>query len=95
MGGILVQEDETGMERVIQYVSQQLNGSQLHWATTKKEAYAIVYCLNKLRLYLWGAEFQILTDHKPLHCLLKEDVANTKIQHWAVLIAQFGAPIHY
>ena len=95
VGGILVQQDETGMERVIQYVSQQLNGSQLRWATIEKEAYAIVYCLNKLRPYLWGANFEILTDHKPLRCLFKGEVANTKIQRWAVLIAEFGAPIHY
>ena len=80
VGGILVQQDETGMEPVIQYVSQQLNGSQLRWATIEKEAYAIMYCLNKLRPYLWGANFEILTDHKPLQCLFKGEVANTKIQ---------------
>ena len=95
VGGVLVQTDDEGLERVVQYVSHQLNDTQRKWATIEKEAYAIIYCLNKLRTYLWGATFEILTDHKPLRCLFQGEVANTKIQRWAVLIAEFGAPINY
>ena len=95
VGGILTQEDEDGMERVVQYVSCQLNEAQRKWATIEREAYAIVYCLKKLRPYLWGATFEILTDHKPLKALFIGEVANTRVQRWAVLIAEFGAPIRY
>lgn len=95
VGGILTQEDEKGMERVIQYVSHQLNTQEQKWATIEREAYAIVYCLKKLRPYLWGADFDILTDHKPLRALFLGEVANTRVQRWAVLIADFGAPIKY
>ncbi len=95
VGGVLTQEDDQGCERVIQYVSHQLNESEQKWATIEREAYAIVYCLKKLRPYLWGADFEILTDHKPLRALFLSEVANTKVQRWAVLIAEFGAPIAY
>ena len=95
IGGILVQEDENGIERVIQYVSHQLSGSQLRWATIEKEAYSVVYCINKLRPYLWGAEFTVYTDHKPLKCLFTQEMRNTKIQRWGVLLAEFGAKIEY
>ena len=95
VGGILVQEGEDGVERVIQYVSHQLDPTQERWATIEKEAYAIVYCLQKLRAYLWRARFTILTDHKPLRSLFQNEMANTKIQRWDVLIAEFGADIQY
>ena len=95
IGAILVQEDEHGMERPIQYVSKQLAGAQLNWATIEKEAYAVVHALTKLRPYLYGAEFVIYTDHKPLKSLFLSEVKNTKIQRWAVLIAEYGAPIEY
>lgn len=95
VGGVLTQADDTGMERVIQYVSHQLNDQQKKWAVIEREAYAIIYCLNKLRCYLWGAEFEILTDHKPLRALFLSEMANTRVQRWAVLIAEFGAPIKY
>ena len=60
-----------------------------------KEAYAIIYALKKLRSYLWGATFEILTDHKPLKSLFADEIANTKIQRWAIQISEFGAPIRY
>ena len=94
--GILVQEDGAGLERVVQYVSHQLTEAQRKWCTTEKEAYAIVFFLNKLRAYLWGgAQFEIITDHKPLRSLFLSEVANTKVKLRAILIAEFGAPIRY
>ena len=95
VGGILVQEDSEGIERPIHYLSHQLNSTQKKWATIEKEAYAIVYALQKLRPYLWGAKFEIITDHKPLKSLFLQEQKNTKIQRWAVLIAEYGAPIKY
>jgi len=95
IGAILVQEDEGGVERVIQYISHQLAGSQLRWATIEKEAYAVVYALGKLRPYLYGAEFVVYTDHKPLTSLFTAQLNNTKIQRWAVLLAEFGARVQY
>ena len=61
----------------------------------EKEAWAVVYSLKKLRPYLYGADFTILTDHKPLKSLFLGEVANTRVQRWAVLIAEYGAPIEY
>ena len=55
VGGILVQDDDSGVERVVQYVSHQLSETQRKWATIEQEAYAVVYCLLKLRPYLFGS----------------------------------------
>ena len=48
IGGILCQVDDQGVERVIQYISHQLNPVQRRWATIEMEAYAVVYALQKL-----------------------------------------------
>ena len=95
IGAILVQEDNAGLERVIQYISHSLSSTQRKWATIEKEAYTVVYAVNKLRPYLYGAQFTVYTDHKPLTCLFTKDMHNTKIQHWGVLLAEFGAQIKY
>ena len=95
IGAILVQKDSNGIERPIQYVSRALKGSELKWSTIEKEAYAIVNALKTLRPYLYGAEFVILTDHKPLKALFLGEVKNTKVQRWASLIAEYGAPIQH
>ena len=95
IGSILVQLDDEGNEKVIQYLSHALDTTQQKWPVIEKEAYAIVYSLQKLRPYLWGADFQIFTDHKPLKALFSQQIVNSKIQRWAVQISEFGAPIHY
>ena len=95
VGAILCQEDESGVERPIQYVSKQLSGASLNWATIEKEAWAVIYALTKLRPYLYSADFTIYTDHKPLKSLFLSEIKNTKIQRWAVLLAEYGAPIEY
>jgi hypothetical protein len=95
VGAILVQLDAKGTERPIQYISHQLSTTQRKWATIEKEAYAVVYAITKLRTYLYGAKFTIYTDHKPLTSLFTKEMVNTKIQRWAVLIAEYGARIEY
>jgi hypothetical protein len=95
IGGILCQEDENGTERPIQYISAQLTSTQRRWATVEKECWAVVYCLDKLRCYLLGAEFVVFTDHKPLLCLFTSQMKNTKIQRWGILFEEFGAVIKY
>jgi len=94
IGAILTQELE-GKERVIAYLSHQLSSTQKRWAAIEKEAYAVVYALDHLKEYLWGANFVIYTDHKPLTSLFRAEIRNTKVQRWAIQISEFGAPIKY
>ena len=95
IGGILCQVDDQGVERVMQYISHQLNPVQRRWATIEKETYAVVYALQKLRPYLLGADFVVYADHKTLKSLFTKEMNNTKIQRWAVLLAEYGAQIEY
>lgn len=95
VGAILVQDDENNVERPIHYISHQLTDVQCKYATIEKEAYAIIYALTKLRPYLYGAEFTIYTDHKPLRSLFTSEMVNTKIQRWAIMIAEYGPTIEY
>ena len=94
IGGVLVQETDMG-ERVIQYLSHQLNETQQRWPIIEKEAYAIVYCVQKFRPYLLGSKFTIMTDHKPLQHLFTSEMKNAKIQRWAILLDEYGGDVSY
>ena len=95
VGAILVQLDDSGIERVIQYVSHSLSSVPCRWATIEKEAYAVVKAISKLRPYLYGADFTVYTDPKPLTSLFTKEMQNTKIQRCAVLLSEYGATIQY
>ena len=98
VGAILVQCHEDGIqnvERVVQYHSQQLNDIQRRWSTIEQEAFAIISAVTKLRPYLYGAEFTIFTDHKPLLSLFDKKILNAKLQRWALTLSEYGATIKY
>ena len=94
IGAALVQDTEMG-ERVIQYLSHQLNGSQLHWPIIEKEAYAIVYSIQKFRPYLLGSKFTVMTDHKPLKHLFTSEMRNARVQRWAIMLDEYGCDVEY
>jgi hypothetical protein len=80
IGAILTQEDAAGLDRPVHFISKALSTQQRRWATIEKEAWAVIYALNKLRPYLWGAQFIVYTDHKPLLSLFKQEIRNCKLQ---------------
>lgn len=47
--------------------------TQQRWPVIEKEAYAIMYALQKLHYYLDRAEFMIKTNHRPLKYLFVAD----------------------
>lgn len=65
IGGILSQGD-IGKDQRISYASRVLNSGEINYFTTEKELLAIVYCVEYFRPYLYGRNFTLVTDHKPL-----------------------------
>ena len=94
LGAVLTQDTDSG-EKAIQYVSHKLNPGQQKWPTIEREAYAIVYAVTRLRHYLYGAEFTIYTDHKPLKTLFTSEMKNTRVQRWAIQMEEYNPKIEY
>ena len=65
LGAVLVQE-QNGENRVICYASRSLTDVEQCYSQTKKDALGIVWACERLHPYLYGIQFELLTDHKPL-----------------------------
>ena len=68
IGGVLTQEHEDG-EHPVAYVSRVLTSTERNYSVTEKEALAILWSMRKLRHYLEGYEFNVITDHSSLKWL--------------------------
>ena len=77
------------------FLSHKMNEAQRKYTAMEREAYAIIYALKKLRNYLYGTKFTILTDHKPLLSLFSKQINNARIQRWAVIMSEFDFDIAY
>ena len=62
LGGVLSQI-RVGEEHPITYISQKLLPNERNYSMVEKESLAIKWTLDKLRYYLLGREFSLVTDH--------------------------------
>ena len=62
-----------GSDRPIAYASCTLTKAKWNYFQIKKEGLAIVYAVKKFHQYVFGRQFTILTDYKPLPGTLSED----------------------
>ena len=65
LGAVLVQEHK-GENQVICYASRGLSEVERRYAQTEREALGLVWPCEKFHVYLYGIEFELWTDHKPL-----------------------------
>ncbi len=62
-GVILKQNLDNTIDKPIYYANRLMNNAEKNYTTTKKEALAMIYVVNKFRHYLLGNNFVFYVDH--------------------------------
>ena len=62
-----------GVERPLVFASRVLSKTECQYATTKREALAVVQALKWFKPYIWGLKFIIRTDHASLKWLFRQN----------------------
>lgn len=71
LGRVLVQKGHP-----IMFASRTLTKSEQKWAQIEKELLAIVFACKRFHYFLYGREFTVESDHKPLGTLFKRDIVD-------------------
>lgn len=80
MGAVLSQE-----KKPVSYASRTLNAHEVNYSTIEKELLAIIWGTKYFRPYLYGRQFEIHSDHRPLVWLSGIKEPNMKLQRWKIL----------
>ncbi|KAK7901535.1 hypothetical protein WMY93_018304 [Mugilogobius chulae] len=91
---------EDGSERPIGFVSRTLQPAETRYSQLDKEGLAVIFGVEKFHKYLYGRNFTIYTDHKPLIFLFNEkkpipQMGSPRVQRWAVKLSAYKYNIVY
>ena len=70
LGAVISHVFLNGLERPIAFASRTLTTSERNYSQLEKEALSLVFAVKKFHQYLYGHEFILYTDHKPLTTIL-------------------------
>ena len=91
VGAILKQKQGDGSYWPIYYASRKLSKVKTRYSQFEREAVAVRWACEKFYLYLYGINFEICTDHKPLLIVLgaKSKPVSARIERWLLYLQQF------
>ena len=98
LSAILAQKDpQQNAHNIIAYASRALSPVEKRYSQTEKEALAIVWGIEHFHLYVFGAPFTLLTDHKPLQLIYNNPQSRppARIEKWFLRLQQYDFQVIY
>ena len=95
ISGILYQTDKEGKRLIIGIVSRCLTKYEQNYTATEIELLAVVYSSMKLKMYLKGKPFYIISDHESLQFLLKMSYYTSRLLRWSLILQSFPYEIKH
>ena len=81
--------------KVIAYASRQLKEHEKNYPTHDLELAAVVHALKMWRHYLYGAQFEMFTDHQSLKYIFSQKELNLRQRHWVELLKDYDFSLQY
>lgn len=95
LGAVLVQIQK-GETVPICYVSRCLTDCERRYSQTEKEALALVWACERLHAYIYGREFELVTDHKPLEAIYSpRSKPCARIERWVLRLQPYNFRVTY
>lgn len=95
VGATLGQLDQDGVEHPLAFASHKLTGPQCAWSTIEREAYAIIWALDKFRDIVYGFKITVVCDHNPLQYIRDCAPKSAKLLRWSLALQEFDLQIKY
>jgi len=89
VGASLGQLDEDGVEQPLAFASQKLTPAQQIWSTIEREAYAVIWALNKYRDLIFGSKITVYCDNNPLLYIRVCAPKSAKRLRWSLALQEF------
>ncbi len=94
-GGVLLQEDQDGIDHPVCYFSRKFNKNQKNYSTIEKECLALILALQHFNVYVSSTEVPLIvySDHNPLVFLHKLKDKNQRLLRWSLILSEYNMKI--
>ena len=97
-GAVLTQEQESSKEVTpLHYASCPLTPTQARYPQIDREALSIYWAVKHFHLFMYGKEFKVITDHKPLVSFFSNPSSkpSARIERWLLELQQYRFTVEY
>ena len=96
LDGVLLQKTDLGDWGIVVYASRALTATE-RYSQIEKETLAIAYACERFHQYVYGLDFEVESDHKPLEVLFKKSVKENppRIQRLRLRMLKYNMTIRY
>ncbi|XP_047991724.1 uncharacterized protein K02A2.6-like isoform X2 [Leguminivora glycinivorella] len=95
LGAVLVQIHDNE-PRIIAFGSRTLTDCERRYCQTEKEALALVWAIEHFHIFLYGKQFDLITDHKPLEVIFgPKSKPCARIERWILRLQSYKFKVIY
>lgn len=95
IAGVLLQRDEQNKLRMVYCVSKKTTEAEGMYHSTRLELLAIVWCVERLRGFLLGLKFKIVTDCQAVTYLNVKKNVHPQIARWFSILQEYDFTIEH
>lgn len=95
LSAVFSQIGEDKEEHPVAYISRKMLPREQKYSVPEKECLAIMWSVSKLKYYLLGTTFTVMTDHQALRWLEQSKSSNARLMRWYLLLQQFTFNVIY
>ena len=100
VGAVLSNVREDGIEVPIAFASKTLSKTEQNYSVLDREGAAVIFAIKHFHAYLYGRQFSIMTDHKPLVGLFNPDkqmprMLSPRMLRWCLIMSNYNYSITY
>lgn len=94
-GAVLLQRQQDGQMHPVMYHSRRTTATESRYHSYELETLAIVYALERFRVYLQGIPFVVITDCSAVQLALSKKDVNPRISRWCMILQNYNYVIEH